>query len=408
MNSIKYLYIYLSMSEKDDSQEENEISTKRELKKHNKGKKKKGKKTNKKEKVKKGRDEIKDSNESKDISELEEGYENREDPEECYFHLKEFYNSLNSINLDNLITKKTIKYFQNLNPKENIKIDLLLSKIYGKILNSEDFYKDYFSDEDENEKKMPLILSFIEEPIKIIDNFSDNFISLENFKLKENLLKLIKFIYINLKDSITEEEEAHLSKLIEELPQNFYSENYLELIKFKNIIYKNNNELLKNIEEIDNLFFELGSYYEQLDCIKLLLNDIESGDSEKQNNFSSVTLKDIKKKRHKKVTKEIKIEDDDEDKETSSSSGKKKSKEFTDEEIIIYGQFLLKICIYQKFHLKNEEIEKKTRNGKVEEIEEKEEEEDEEEEEEEDEEENERNKKNKRSSKEKNKNEKKK
>ena len=395
------------MSEKDDSQEENEISTKRELKKHNKGKKKKGKKTNKKEKVKKGRDEIKDSNESKDISELEEGYENREDPEECYFHLKEFYNSLNSINLDNLITKKTIKYFQNLNPKENIKIDLLLSKIYGKILNSEDFYKDYFSDEDENEKKMPLILSFIEEPIKIIDNFSDNFISLENFKLKENLLKLIKFIYINLKDSITEEEEAHLSKLIEELPQNFYSENYLELIKFKNIIYKNNNELLKNIEEIDNLFFELGSYYEQLDCIKLLLNDIESGDSEKQNNFSSVTLKDIKKKRHKKVTKEIKIEDDDEDKETSSSSGKKKSKEFTDEEIIIYGQFLLKICIYQKFHLKNEEIEKKTRNGKVEEIEEKEEEEDEEEEEEEDEEENERNKKNKRSSKEKNKNEKK-
>ena len=287
------------MNEKNDSQDEADISTKRELKKSSLGKrkKKKGKKSTKKGKVKKVRDELQDEDDSKDISELEESYENREDPDECYSHLKEFYNSLNTINLDNLITKKNIKYFQNLNPKENIQIDLLLSKIYGKILSSEDFYKDYFSDEDENEKKLPLILSFIEEPIKIIDNFADNFISLENFKLKENLLKLIKFIYINLKDSVTDEEEENLSKLIEELPQIFYSENYLELIKLKNIIYKNNNELMKNIEKIDSLFDDLGSYYEQLNCIKLLLDDIESDDTEKLNNYTSVTLKDIKKKK---------------------------------------------------------------------------------------------------------------
>ena len=286
------------MNDKNDSQDEVDISTKRELKKNSLGKrkKKKGKKSTKKEKVKKVRDEMRDENDSKFISELEESYENREDSEECYSHLKDFYNNLNTINLDNLITKKNIKFFQDINPKENIQIDLLLSKIYGKILSSEDFYKDYFSDEDENEKKMPLIFSFIEEAIKIIDNFADNFISLENFKLKENLLKLIKFIYINLKDSVTDEEEENLSKLIEELPPNFYSENYLELIKLKNIIYQNNNELMKNIEKIDNLFFELGSYYEQLNCIKLLLNDIETDDSEKQNNFTSVTLKDIKKK----------------------------------------------------------------------------------------------------------------
>ena len=183
------------MNDKNDSQDEVDISTKRELKKNSLGKrkKKKGKKSTKKEKVKKVRDEMRDENDSKFISELEESYENREDSEECYSHLKDFYNNLNTINLDNLITKKNIKFFQDINPKENIQIDLLLSKIYGKILSSEDFYKDYFSDEDENEKKMPLIFSFIEEAIKIIDNFADNFISLENFKLKENL----EFIKIN-------------------------------------------------------------------------------------------------------------------------------------------------------------------------------------------------------------------
>ena len=406
------------MNDKNDSQDEVDISTKRELKKNSLGKrkKKKGKKSTKKEKVKKVRDEMRDENDSKFISELEESYENREDSEECYSHLKDFYNNLNTINLDNLITKKNIKFFQDINPKENIQIDLLLSKIYGKILSSEDFYKDYFSDEDENEKKMPLIFSFIEEAIKIIDNFADNFISLENFKLKENLLKLIKFIYINLKDSVTDEEEENLSKLIEELPPNFYSENYLELIKLKNIIYQNNNELMKNIEKIDNLFFELGSYYEQLNCIKLLLNDIETDDSEKQNNFTSVTLKDIKKK-NKKV-KKTKIEDDEEDETTSSSSKKKNKIEYTDEEIILYGQFLLKICIYQKFHLKNKKIEKQSKRSRKsknveeqeeeeiggEEVEDDEEGEEEEDEEEEEEQEDKKNKKNTKVSKIKNKN----
>ena len=406
------------MNDKNDSQDEADISTKRELKKNSLGKrkKKKGKKSTKKEKVKKVRDEMRDENDSKFISELEESYENREDSEECYSHLKDFYNNLNTINLDNLITKKNIKFFQDINPKENIQIDLLLSKIYGKILSSEDFYKDYFSDEDENEKKMPLIFSFIEEAIKIIDNFADNFISLENFKLKENLLKLIKFIYINLKDSVTDEEEENLSKLIEELPPNFYSENYLELIKLKNIIYQNNNELMKNIEKIDNLFFELGSYYEQLNCIKLLLNDIETDDSEKQNNFTSVTLKDIKKK-NKKV-KKTKIEDDEEDETTSSSSKKKNKIEYTDEEIILYGQFLLKICIYQKFHLKNKKIEKQSKRSRKsknveeqeeeeiggEEVEDDEEGEEEEDEEEEEEQEDKKNKKNTKVSKIKNKN----
>ena len=215
---------------------------------------------------------------------------------------------------------------------------------------------------------------------------------------------------------MTDEEEENLSKLIEELPPNFYSENYLELIKLKNIIYQNNNELMKNIEKIDNLFFELGSYYEQLNCIKLLLNDIETDDSEKQNNFTSVTLKDIKKK-NKKV-KKTKIEDDEEDETTSSSSKKKNKIEYTDEEIILYGQFLLKICIYQKFHLKNKKIEKQSKRSRKsknveeqeeeeiggEEVEDDEEGEEEEDEEEEEEQEDKKNKKNTKVSKIKNKN----
>ena len=305
----------------DDEYDDTETSTKRNIKKSSsKTTRKKKEKKSKKVKDKKVKNKDKDRDESKENNELEESYENREDIEECISHLQAYYDSLKTVELDSIITKNNIKYLQNINPKENVQIDLILTKIYYKIFESEEFYTNYFSDEDENETKMPLVLDLIEEPIKVIDSFSDYFISLEHFKLKENILKLIKFIYINLKEQITDEEEAHLSQLINELPNVFFSQNYLDLIKYKNIIYKNNNELLKNIEDIDNLFFELGSYYEQLSSIKLLLNDIESDEGPEKNNYSSVTIKDIKKKRQKKKKKENLEEDD-----TPISDKKKKN-----------------------------------------------------------------------------------
>ena len=371
--------------------DDTDMSTKRSSKKSDRttGKRKKAKN------MKKGRS-IKTKKINKDLeqyNELEESYENRDNPQECYSHLQEFYNSLKKIDLESLITKNNMKFFEEMNPKENAQIDLILSKIYGKILSSEEFYENYFSDEEEIEEKLPLVLSLIDESIQVIDNFSDYFISYDNFKLKENLLKLIKFLYINLKEKIANEEIDYLNKLINELPNNFFSANYLTLIKYKNILYNNNNELFKNIEEIDNLFFELGSYYEQLSGIKLLFNDIESDDKkEKINNYSSISIRDIKKPSKKKYKKFKKEEND---------KKKSKSKDTYDEEnIILYGQFLLKLCIYQKFLLQSEEeMETKNKKDKArrnqkktvdeeeeQEIEEEEEDEEEEGEEEEDEE----------------------
>jgi hypothetical protein len=137
---------------------------------------------------------------------------------------------------------------------------VLLSKIYSKIFSSEDIYKNFFTDDkNENKKKVSMIMKIMVEPIIILENFNHCFISLENFQLKESLLKLTKFLYINLKDSLEDDEIKYLNKLLDELPNKFFSNNYLEIIKYKNIIYKDNAELLKNIENIDDLFFELES-----------------------------------------------------------------------------------------------------------------------------------------------------
>ena len=349
------------MKDEEEKLDDKEINIKGSLKKneHKAGGTKKGKKEKKekiiKEKISKEKKCLKNLGY---LDELEKSYENKDNIDDCISHLEAFYSNLKIIDLGKIITKRNIKIFKNINEKENVEIDLLLTKIYYKILSSEDFYNNYFDEVRKNEKKIYLVLSLIEESISVINDFSDDFLSFEFFKLKENLLKLIKFIYINFKDKITNEEEDHLNQLINELPMNFYSENYLELIKYKNIIYKNNNELLKSIEDIDNLFFELKSYYEQLNCFKLLFNDIEAEDNiDKLNNYSSIAAKDFENSKKKKVKKKKKEKhlDEDEIKEINENPKKKKIIEYTDDDIILYGQFLLKLCLYQKFYLINKE-----------------------------------------------------
>ena len=360
------------MNESDNLNDDSELNSQRVIKSsRKKHKKKKGKisKTEHKEiEVPQKEPKIKKA------TELEECYNCRNDPEECFVHLQNFYNNLKEVNLKELITEENLDYFLNINQKENIKIDVLLSKIYNKILSCEDIYKNYFTDDkEENKIKLTLLLKLISEPIIILDNFNHCFVSSENFQLKENLLKLIKFFYINLKDSLEDEEEEYLKKLLNELPNKFFSKNYVEIIKYKNIIYKNNAELLENIENIDDLFFELETYYEQLSALELLFNNLEiDEDEEKLNNYSSISNKDIKYKQNKGNRKGNSEEEEEEneemetqDKSKRTESIRKKNNEivYDENDIISYGNFLLKILLYQKFILTQEgKIEGKNKN----------------------------------------------
>ena len=355
----------------DDSEMRPQRVIKSGRKKHKKKKGKDSKKEHKEiEEPQKEHKEIEEPEkepEIKKVNELEESYNYRDDPEECFLHLQNFYNDLKEINLNELLTEENLNYFLNINQNENIKIDVLLSKIYNRILSTEDIYKNYFTGKKkENKKKLELIMKLMVEPIIIIENFSHCFVSLENFQLKENLLKLTKFIYINLKDYLDEEEKEYINKLLNELPSKFFSNNYLEIIKYKNIIYKNNAELLKNIEDIDDLFFELESYYEQLSALELLFNDLEiDEDEEKLNNYSSISNRDIKYKGNQRDEEENEENEEEtkyKSKKTEAISKKNNEIEYDENDIISYGNFLLKICLYQKFLLKQENIEEKNKN----------------------------------------------
>ena len=112
---------------------------------------------------------------------------------------------------------------------------------------------------------------------------------------------------INLKEKLEKEDISILDGYINDLPSKFYSANYLEILKYKSKIYKNNYELLKNIEQIDELFSNLGNYYEQLSAFKLLFSEIEIHNEENNDkkNYISISKKDIKQKKKKKSKKKV-------------------------------------------------------------------------------------------------------
>ena len=325
-------------------EEETETSTRR-------SKKSAANKNNKKLKQKKAKlTKTQKEGKSKDTSELSLSVKNTQNIEKCLSYLESYLNNLNLSDIDNIITEKNLTNFQKLDEIENIEVDLLLTKIYNKIFGSENLYTSFFSDLDEDEQKIDITLALIDEAVQNIENFDDAVVSLDNFELKGNILKLIKFLKINLKKNLDKEDMKQLDTYINELPNKFYSKNYLEILKYKSKIYKNNYELLKNIENIDETFSNLESYYEQLSAIENLFTDIEIENDEEKKNYISVTKKDLKKKKKKKS----KDDDSDEDDDDISTSKSKKEK-ITEDDLINYGQFLVNICIYKEFNFKTEE-----------------------------------------------------
>ena len=338
-------------------EDETETSTKRTKKSTSRG-------NTKKAKPKKSKPET--EGKTKETNELSLSVKNTKNIEKCLSYLQSYFNNLNTSNLENIITEKNLNNFQKLNEIENIEVDLLLTKIYNKIFSSEYLYTTFFSDQEENEDKIDITLALIEEVLQNIENFDDAVISLENFQLKGNILKLIKFMKINLKKSLDKDDIKQLDTYVNDLPNKFYSKNYIQIMKYKSKLFKNNYELLKNIEKIDELFSDLESYYEQLSAIENLFSDIELDNEEEKKNYISVSKKDIKKKKKKKKSKKREDSDEDEDEdedEEDINSGKEEKEKITEEDLINYGQFLVNICVYQKFIFQSEEKKLNTKNS---------------------------------------------
>jgi len=150
--------------------------------------------------------------------------------------LKNFENYLKSLeSIYSILKKENINFLKKLSLKENIKINLLLMKIYLDIISNESLYSQYLTSISEKDNdKIEILFQLIENCVSLAEKLNTFSFSSDFFEFKKKIIELIKCIYYNCKTYIKDELKLKkISELLEKLPSKYFSESFIELNKSK-------------------------------------------------------------------------------------------------------------------------------------------------------------------------------
>ena len=187
-------------------------------------------------------------------------------------NLSEFESNLRkSKGINSVLSTENLLFFNSLLPKENIKINLLLSKIFGYVLSKDYLYKTYIPLINENNiLKLDILLELIFNCYLVIEKLKNFIFSSEIYELKKNSLALLNYLYNNFKDKFKEHKERinKMVELIDTLPKKYYSESFNEMCESKEYfeIYKSQN--IYSINKFEDKFSEVNNCFEQYEIFK--------------------------------------------------------------------------------------------------------------------------------------------
>ena len=183
-------------------------------------------------------------------------------------NLSHFNHELKSLkDVSFFITEENIGILKKLNEKDNIKINLLLSKLYINLISNESLYSNFLVEIEE--QNLNLIMQVIDECIILIQKLSGFVFDPEMFKFKEKTLSLIKCIYWNCKKKITNITISQkLEGLVDSFPTQFYSETYNELNKEKDLYDILKSQDQEKINNFEDKFAQINNYFEQFEAFK--------------------------------------------------------------------------------------------------------------------------------------------
>ena len=165
------------------------------------------------------------------------------------------------------INEENLQILKKLSEKDNIKINLLLSKLYINLISNESLYSIYLVEV--SEPKLNLIMQIIDDCIILIQKLSGFVFDPEMFKFKEKVLSLIKCIYWNCKNKITNITITQkLEGLLDSFPAQFYSETYNELNKDKDMYDILKSQDQEKINNFEDKFAQINNYFEQFEAFK--------------------------------------------------------------------------------------------------------------------------------------------
>ena len=183
-------------------------------------------------------------------------------------NLSHFNHDLKSLkDITFFINEENLQILKKLSEKDNIKINLLLSKLYINLISNDSLYSIYLVEV--SEPKLNLIMQIIDDCIILIQKLSGFVFDPEMFKFKEKVLSLIKCIYWNCKNKITNITITQkLESLLDSFPAQFYSETYNELNKDKDMYDILKSQDQEKINNFEDKFAQINNYFEQFEAFK--------------------------------------------------------------------------------------------------------------------------------------------
>ena len=263
---------------------------------------------------------------------------NSKDINYLFIKLNEFEEELKSLkNLNYLLNYEIFEILKKLNEKDNIRINLILCKIFLNIINKESLYTKFLLEF--NEDKINLIIQIIEESVSLIKKLNGFIFDSNIFKLKIKILSLTKFTYLNHKSNLNKTSAKKFEDLLYTIPSLFFSEEYNELNKDKEYleIYKNFD--MVKMRTFEDKFTRINNYFEQFDVFNSFV----------QYNTGVISYAKVTGEENQEMEKKKFI------KKCMNALNKI---EFYQQ----YGLLLLKFCLYHKYIFLLKEDETKGKN----------------------------------------------
>ena len=244
-------------------------------------------------------------------------------------------------NLDNILSKENLDFFNSLIEKDNIKINLLLSKIFTNIISNDFLYKTYIpSITESGNNKIEIILELINNIVLVVEKLDTFIFSFELFNLKRKTLSLLNHLYNNCHSKLNDGNEK-ISKIIElmdGLPLKFFSKAFNEMIESPDIFELLISQNPYNINLFEDKFSEMINCFEQNEIFKKFVE-------------LNTDLKDKIKTKNEEI--EIKRFDKTDDEKI----------DFYEK----YGTLLMKFCSYHYYIFLDEKKEDLKEKGEIEE-----------------------------------------
>ena len=242
-------------------------------------------------------------------------------------------------NVNSIFSNDVLDIFQRIIDNDNIKMNLILTKIYLNIICNESLYNNYllFEENDPNKlEKVNHLIKLIEQSTSIIEKLNGFILNPELFSLKNKTLDLLKCIYFNCKSKIKDDKNLKkLQELIDILPSKFYSNAFTELNKSKHFFEIFKSQTVDKIETFENKFLELNNYFEQFEIFKKFV----------ENNSESIYSNNLNKEN---------IEKNNENRQLIGVAESDKLDFYQ-----IYGLLLIKFCNHYSYIFLNKEEKEK-------------------------------------------------